>query len=193
MKVLYVDCETTGIDRSSCRIYQISGIVEIDNAIVEHFNFMMNPGDVTIDDWVIDNIESQGLSIEMLLEYKNSDEVFSEFTALLDRYIDRFDKSDKFHICGYNVRFDDDFMRIWFADNGHKFYDAYFYTDLLDVMTLASFILAPIRHKLTNFRLLTICKLFDIPIIAHDAKSDIEATYNLKKSLENYCQFKKIN
>lgn len=192
MKILYIDTETTGTDEHSSAIYQISGLVEIDGELVDEFDFVMNPGDVEIEDWVMDNLTSKELSLRDLISYKSQDNVFLEFISVLDKWIDKYDKSDKFHLCGYNVALDDRFMRAWFSRNNNDFYGAYIYSNRLDVMTLASYVLAPIRNKLTNFKLETICTLFDIEIDAHDAKSDIEGTYKLYQGLKNYLIVKEL-
>jgi hypothetical protein len=49
-----------------------------------------------------------------------------------------------------------------------------------------------IRNKLSNFQLSTLCKIFNIPIKAHDSMSDIIATKNLYLALKNYLEVKDL-
>lgn len=192
MKIIYLDLETTGVDENICGIYQMSGLIEIDGHVIDEFDYMINPGDVHVDEWVITTMKSKGIELEDVLTYSSGAFVHSKLIELLDKHVDKFDPADKFHLCGYNVAFDDRFLRKLFKENGNDFYGAYIYSNRLCVMNLASYVLAPIRHKLSNFTLQTLCKIFNISIDAHDAKSDIEATYKLYQGLKNYLVVKEL-
>ena len=43
MNILWVDVETTGLDRHRHGIIQIAGMVEVDGEVVETFDLRMNP------------------------------------------------------------------------------------------------------------------------------------------------------
>lgn len=189
-KILYLDIETTGLDETVCGIYQISGIFEINNEVVEKFNFYINPGDVVVDDWVTGQLESNDMELEALLTFEDSSKIFDQVILLIDKHCNKFDPFDKMHVCGYNVQFDVKFIRQWFLNNDHKYYGSYFYPDNLCVYHLASFVLISIRYQFRDFKLSTLCDIFNIPIKAHDSYSDIEATRNLYKGLQNYFNVK---
>ena len=175
MRILYLDLETTGNNHNVCGIYQICAIFEIDGEIVDSFTAYMNPGDVTI----MADVEDMMKDID-LATFSDQSDVFTKFIEVIENHTV---KADKFHICGYNVHFDDKFLRAWFHKNRNGYFGRYFYSNLLDVMSLASFTLQAHRHKLPNFKLETLCKCFGIDIDAHDARSDIIATYKIYKGL----------
>ena len=106
-----------------------------------------------------------------------------------------WDKTDKFHVVGYNSRFDEDFFRQFFRNcsetqkdyqygNG---YGSYFWTPSIDVMQIAARKLMGKRGELLlpNFKLQTVCKAFGIEETDwHNALADIKATIQLYKLLE---------
>ena len=184
LKKLYIDVETTGLNEETSCIYDLGIIIEINHEVVDTLSFKVNPEDFEIEDWVLDTIQSKGISLEDLIEYPSQKEVFTELISVLESHIDKFNKTDKFFLVGYNIKFDDKFFRKFFLNNGNNFYDAYFWSSTQDVMDLASYLLENYRHQLSNFKLETVCKVVDIELNnAHDAMSDIIATYELDKLL----------
>ena len=72
------------------------------------------------------HIETNNLTIEELLHDKKFVEpikVYKSIVNIFSKYIDKFDKKDKFHFIGYNSQaFDFPFLRYWFKKCG----DIYF-------------------------------------------------------------------
>ncbi|OPZ77962.1 MAG: exonuclease I [Alphaproteobacteria bacterium ADurb.Bin438] len=111
---------------------------------------------------------------------------------MLNDYVYKWDKTDKFQFIGYNSRFDEDFLRQFFINNADNDkdkmygngYGCYFYTPSLDVMQMAALKLMDNRKDLINFKLETVCNYFGITEENwHDAKADIRATKKLFKEL----------
>lgn len=182
IKRIFIDVETTGLDPAVCGIWEIGLLVEIDGVVQEEFTATMNPGDVELHESAI---EKSGVSAEYISKQDNHKEVFEEFVELLDDYIDRFDKNDKFLFYAYNSKFDESFIRRWFERNNHKYYGSYFYSNSIDIMSLVGHVLASLRMKVPKFNLETICSVFNVNLSdSHRAHADIGATYKLVKVLE---------
>lgn len=182
MKILYFDTETTGIDSKLHEIVQIAGIIEINGEIVEEFNFNAQP-----TNW--DNISPEALAvtkktIDDLKAYPLPGEALSALKAILEKYVDKYDKSDKFYPAGHNVTFDMEFLNAFWKKHGDKYgTGAYQNWRCLDTRILANFMIV---HGLINpltVKLEDLCKIYEIPLDAHDALNDIRATRTLHKSM----------
>lgn len=107
-------------------------------------------------------------------------DVFARLVQMLSKYVDKYNKKDKFHLVGYNNRgFDDNFFRGFFLQNGDQYFGSWFWSDSIDVLVLASTFLAARRHDLPNFKLATVAEALGIDINAgklHDASFDIDIT-----------------
>lgn len=174
-KVLYFDVETTGTDSHKHDIVQLSGAVEVDGEIKEDFNFRIQPFDFdTIDPKAM---EVTGLTIEDLRGYEKPLNVFPQFTHILEKYVDKYDRNDKFYPAGYNVRFDLDFVQQWFYKCGNKYgFGAWQNWKAMDPLPVLQFMDTQGMISLPNYKLSTVCDHFGIAINAHDALSDINAT-----------------
>ena len=188
MKYLYIDTETTGLNPKTCAIHQLSGIVTADG-LTEEFNLIMAPHDGAEISFsphpYTDFVPPDPATFK---DYPSQDDVYLEFKELLKKYVDPFDTTDKFQIIGYNVQFDMDFLRQWFIRNGDDFIGSFFWFPPIDVMYLASIVLAGERHLLPNFRLSTVYEYVfptDPKFDAHDALADIRATKKLLGALFN--------
>lgn len=176
MKLFFLDLETTGVNPGRNGIHQMSGMVVIDGVEKETFNFNVRPNHKAL-------IEKQALDVagvteEQVLSYPPMEVVYREkLIPMLDRYIDRFNKKDKFFIVGYNnAHFDNDFFRGFFLQNGDKFFGSYFWANCFDCMVLATPYLADVRPSMENFKQGTVAKYLGIEIDEsklHDALYDI--------------------
>jgi DNA polymerase III subunit epsilon len=179
MKLVYIDTETTGTDPEHCAITQIAGCIVADWES-EEFNFFMKPFEgalVTEEALVI-----QGKTKEEIMNYPSDKKVFVDFTSLLGKYVDRYEKSDKLFFIGYNSRFDEDFVRTWFKRCGDNYFGSWFWNPSIDVMAIAARALMDKRVELPNFKLETVAKFLlpnDTEINSpkfHDARFDILMT-----------------
>lgn len=190
MKLIYIDTETDGLDPKKNSIIQIAGIIRV-NGLDEEFDFKMAPWEGRESN--PEALAISGRTIEEVKGYPDQRAIFQLFMALLGRSVDRYNKADKFMFCAYNARFDDDFLREWFAVNGDKYYGSWFWTPALDVMQLAAFYLMQKRHTMPNFKLATVYEtIIGKPMEgAHDALADIKATRDIAKVIAPMLQQKK--
>jgi len=174
MKLLFLDTETTGVDNTKNGIIQIAGIVEIDGAVKEEFNMMCRPfpGQAVSPD----ALKVTGKTMDEIRAYPEPQAAYRDLVAILDRYIDRYDKTDKFYMVGQNTKFDYDFLTAWFKNNGNPYFYAYVAYHLIDVIQATALFTVAGQFKLENMKLATVAKHFGIPLKAHDAMEDIRAT-----------------
>jgi DNA polymerase-3 subunit epsilon len=178
IKKIFYDLETTGLDPILHGIHQLSGCIEIDGKVIEHFNIKMKPfGSDEIDDKAL---EIGGITLGMLATYQSPQEAHAQWMKLLGKYVNKFDKKDKYFLYGYNNRkFDDGFFRSWFDKLGDKYFGSWFYQYTSDIMVLAVEHLLEDIPNMENFKLMTVAKHLGIEIDetkAHDAVYDIDIT-----------------
>ena len=99
---------------------------------------------------------------------------------MLGKYVDKFNRKDKFFLVGYNnAAFDNNFLRGFFLQNGDEYFGSWFWSNSVDVMVLASNYLLDRRAEMENFKLSTVAKFLNISVeddALHDAQYDIELT-----------------
>ena len=183
-KIFYFDTETTGLDPKRHDIIQLAYIVEIDGKIVDENSFRLQPSNY-------DTIEKAALevnktTIEQLKGYPESQLVHGQIVNLLDKYVDKYDKMDKFLPAGYRINFDMDMFREFFKKNNHKYFGSYFGYHMLDPIPFLFFLELKGLIKLESHKLVDVCKHFGIELDAHDALSDIKATRQLIYKLMEY-------
>lgn len=183
MKILYFDVETTGTSYQENEITQLAGLIEIDGEIVEEFNFDVRP--TNFESISQEALEITGKTIDDLKSYPDSYTVYCDFTDILDKYIEKFDKMDKFYPCGYNVDFDIKFLRSFFIRNKNLYLGSYLSYKAIDLLPLMYFLESCEKISLENYKLGTVCAHYDIEIDAHDAMSDINATRQLYLKLKD--------
>ena len=105
-KIFYFDTETTGLNPKRHDIIQLAYIVEIDGEVKEEGQFKLQPMNYdTIDRGAL---EVNKITIEQLKTYQQPKLVHGQIVNLLDKYVDKYNKLDKFIPTGYNVQFDMD-------------------------------------------------------------------------------------
>jgi len=181
IKALYFDVETTGRSAYKNDIVQLSGMVEIDGEVKETFNLLARP--VNVDDIEQEALDVIGKTKEQIMAYPDRSEMKKQFQDILGRYVNKFDKADKFIPVGYNVRFDLDFIHSFFKKQKDMYLGSFISWYYVDVMALANLKAFEGAFKLENHKLGTLCDHFGIQIQAHDALSDIIATRDLLGSL----------
>lgn len=185
MKLLYLDTETTGVKYQST-IIQIAAIIEIDGEVKESINLFCAPFEDS--DISEEALAVTGKTREEIFRYDNPLVVCEMFTSILGKYVDKYDKNDKFAVVGHNIKFDLDMLRNWAFRCGEKFIASYI-DFKADFDTLAYVkclkILGRLPETLDN-KLTTVCEACGISLEnAHDAMADIEATRNLFLYLKN--------
>ena len=178
MKILYFDLETTGLKFWKNGIHQIAGMVEIDGEIKETFDFKVRPYEKAIIEPKA--LEVAGVTSEQISQYEPMPDVYLKIKTMLSKYVDKYQKQDKFFLCGYNnASFDNPFFRAFFVQNGDNYFGSWFWSGALDVMVLAFEYLKDKRDAMPNFQLHTVAKELGIAVDdskLHDALYDIEIT-----------------
>lgn len=178
MKLLFFDLETTGTNPARHGIHQISGMIEIDGVEQERFDFKVRPNPKAE---VLDEaLAVGGVTREQIESYPPMEDVYRDFVGMLGRYVNKFNKTDKFFLVGYNnAAFDNQFLRGFFLQNGDSYFGSWFWSNSIDVMVLASQYLMGERHLMTNFKLSTVAAQLGVSVSEdklHDALYDIYLT-----------------
>lgn len=178
MKLVFFDLETTGTNPGKHGIHQISGQIVIDGVVKESFDFHVQPNPKALIEE--EALKVGGVTREQIFAYPPMQQVYQEFVAMLSKYVDKFNKKDKFFLVGYNnAAFDNQFLRGFFLQNGDVYFGSWFWSNSIDVMVLASAYLATRRPEMENFKLSTVAKTLGIVVnddSLHDAMYDIELT-----------------
>jgi exonuclease len=179
-KIIFIDTETGGVNPEKAALIQLSGIIRIDKKDVEKFNFYIKPFENSeVNEKAL---EVQGRTLDELKteKYIEEKEIYKQFINLLDKYIDKYDKTDKFIVAGYNVRFDVDILKALFQRHGNNFLFSYLDSSMLDPLySIRLLQIAGILPVLENNKLETWCKHFGIELKTHDSLEDIVATKKL--------------
>jgi len=181
-KLLFYDTETTGTNYMKHSIIELSGIIEIDGEIKETFEYVVRPhAKAAIEPAAL---KTNGHKFEDLPTYPEMPRVHQLLTEALSKYVDKYDKKDKFHLVGFNNRgFDDNFLRMFFNLCNDDFFGAYFWADTIDAMVLASKYLVDVRHEMPSFKLHRVAKTLGIAV--DDSKLH-EALYDSVLAREIY-------
>lgn len=180
--LVFIDCETTGLDPNIHSIIQLSGsvVVKTDSGYEEKetFDYKMRPfADTELD---IDALRVNNITIDEMLSYEYPYEVYKKFERMLQKHWNSYNDrgTGMLHFVGYNARFDFDFIREWFKRCGNNYMKSYFYFPPIDVMNLAAVKLMNERQELPNFKLETVAKYLVIEPEGklHDSAVDIELT-----------------
>ncbi|OAV67091.1 DNA polymerase III PolC [Bacteroidales bacterium Barb6XT] len=178
MKLFFFDLEATGIKYWRNGIHQISGEIVIDGQSKEFFNYNVRPNPkCTIEE---EALKVCNLTREQIEAYPPMHEVYAQFMQMLSKYIDKYDKTDKFFLAGYNnAAFDNYFLKAFFEQNGDKYFYSWFWINSIDVMVLATQHLAGERALMPDFKMDTVARRLGITVETeklHDAVYDIFLT-----------------
>lgn len=182
MKKLYIDTETTGLDPKENDIIQIAIIIEIDGEIKETTEMKcapFNPANITDS-----ALEIQGISKEQILKRNPPEMIYNRLIKIFEKYIDRYDKTDKFIVLGQKVRFDIDFLKEFFLKNNDKYLGAYINWIPVDLLYIMRFLQYYGIVEIENLKLETMAKYFSVDLDAHDALNDIIATKEMLDKVE---------
>jgi len=102
MKEIWIDCETGGVDVRHNPLLQICGEIVIDGVSQEKFDiFMRNEGQI---------LSAEALAVikrtpEEISGWQHPSDAYAQFKRILQKYVNQYEKRDKFHWFGYNPGF----------------------------------------------------------------------------------------
>lgn len=178
MKLFFFDLETTGTNPGRHGIHQISGEIMVDGVTREQFDFKVRPNpQAQIEE---NALKVGGVTKEQILAYPPMYDIYRKLINMLEKYVDKYNKKDKYFLVGFNnASFDNQFLRGFFLQNGDQYFGSWFWSNSFDVMVLATPYLAANRAEMENFKLATVAKALGIEVSEdnlHDASYDIALT-----------------
>lgn len=193
----YYDLETCGLNYKQNAIIQLGAKIEVDGKIVEEIDLLIRPPEnAKIDQEALD---VNGRTLEEIKNFPFTYETaYKELLRILSKYVDRFKRDEKMYLVGFNNKsFDDFFFRRLFEINKDAFFNSWFWSESIDVMTVAGEYLIGRRPYMTNFKLKTVAHEMGIEIDEkrlHEAGYDIEltrmiyliATRKMKEPAQNF-------
>lgn len=182
-KMIFFDLETTGLDPKKCAIHQLAGKVLIDGKEVESFNIKLRPFENAVfEDAALETVK---LTKEEIMAYPDYREGYAKFLYIVEKYVNKYDKKDKFFLAGYNIAtFDIPFLRNFFLLNNNQYFGAYFWSVPIDVIILAQAYLMNYRPDMKDFKQGTVAAQLGIALKEenlHDALYDIEICHEIYK------------
>lgn len=184
MKVLYLDTETTGLDAVKNDIIQIAGIVEINNEVKEEFNFTCQP--FSYDNISQEALDIHGRKIDEIKTYQTPQLAYKQLLKIFDKYINKYDKMDKFIPAGHNIQFDVNFVFEFFKKNGNMYCGSYLDYHKLDSMVVGMLLKLFNKEKFERLKLEAMAKHYGMEINAHDALSDVKTSREIIKRFGDY-------
>jgi DNA polymerase-3 subunit epsilon len=183
MKLAYIDIETGGLNPEYSPILQLAGMIEVGDNL-EQFNYYIKP-------FENQKVDQKALDVNKLNPTEDKFEppqvVYMKFVKLLEKYVRKYDKTDKLFFIGYNSNsFDMPFIRKFFSNCGDKYFGSYFWYPSVDVMILAIAKLMDKRHQMIDFKLGTIANAFGLDSDKeqyHSGEYDIMITREIYKHL----------
>jgi DNA polymerase-3 subunit epsilon len=187
IKRIFIDTETGGTEKEHA-LLQLAGIItfednehpfETKTEIKEEFNFFIKPfPEDIIEDGAL---EVNHLTREQIATFEEPRIVYNKFIEILAKYVNKFDKQDKFFFLAYNSPFDNQMLRTFFNKIGDKYFGSWFWTPDICIMRKAADEFIHIRQEFSNFQLSTVAKHLNIEQEGdlHDALTDIRLTIKL--------------
>ena len=184
MKILWLDTETTGLDETVNGIISLAFAVEDNGQFVQNGTILMNPFNF-FPEYSKEAQEINGFSREEIESHQDYKYAYAEICFLLDDYVDKFDKTDKFMIGGYNVDFDIRFLRAMWNCFGDKYFGSWFKTVTIDPFKVIGFLQSVGRFPdLPNYKLTTVAEHFGIDTSkAHNAIDDVRMTIKVYRKM----------
>lgn len=192
MKLFWFDTETTGLENTDNDIITLAGMFDIDGEIVEEVEYKMKP--LKPENITQEALDVNGFTKSEILTFPDPIETKRDLEKKIKKYINPFKKNkgidDKFVPAGQNTQFDTGFLKALWTNCGDKWYGSLFSYQEVDLLSVTQ-ILRLLKHLDTpNLKLETMANHFDVKIVAHDAKSDIQATREIFYKILNRFTYK---
>ncbi|MDG6938303.1 MAG: 3'-5' exonuclease, partial [Nitrososphaerota archaeon] len=128
-------------------------------------------------------LAATGLTREEMLSFPDPEEAHGKLLAVLEAHCDKYDRSDKFVVAGYNVKFDVDFLFQWFKKCGDPYCGSWLNGKRVDPLPVAHWLDYLGVLSLPDYKLVTLARHFGIEFDAHDAMNDIRATRDVMEKV----------
>jgi len=174
---LWIDTETTNTNPKTGAIIEIGAICNGDE-----FHSLVKPHQGAIVSQ--EALDINGLTMSQLNNAPDHKSVVDQLCEFMEKSVNRYDKTDKLVMAGFNIKFDDDFLRAMFKRSGNSFLGAYRWPTLYDVQTKAIEYLQIERGNMADFKLETVAIQMGIDITKlklHTALDDIKLTSEIDR------------
>ena len=187
MKIIYLATEKGGPDTNVCALLQLSAAIEIEWQVVEKLDYYIKP--YPTDPLITkEATDKHGITAEIIQKnegnkFKDPHLVFTDLKEKLAKYVDPYNKQDKFFMVGYNIiSYDDVVLRKFFGKNNDSYYGSWFWYPPIDMMAICADVLLSKRMEMPNFQLATVAQYMGIKIEEnqlHNAMYDVKITREL--------------
>lgn len=159
MKYAYIGQKITGSNPKENAMFQLGIIIEKDGKVIDKFFHSFKPYGI-IDENFIKLYEKQGINLDTIINEQQTEQlVYQKLTNFLGSHVNRFDNKDRMFFVSYNIASVFQFFNEMSKRNSDNFLK-YFWSNPLDLMTLAGELLKHERQTLDNFSFRTILKIF---------------------------------
>ena len=180
MKVCWLDLETSGLDPARHGIISLAYQVEIDGHTAASGSLFSNCEGKEIEDSAL---KVNDYTREQIAKHPDPEWMYDGLRELFERFVDKFDRDDKFYAGGYNVAsFDMPFLRQLWKDNGDAYFGSWFYYGAIDPGAL----LPVLKYAGVELPYMPSSKLTDVARAlgapsalldhAHDSQADLTLT-----------------
>jgi hypothetical protein len=155
-KMLYFTTKPTVANDPKSGTAEIAGIIEVDGTVKEEFHFSFDTDSLM---------------------------ALAQFTAKLRKYIDPYDKKDKFYPAGYNMRFQLNGLQTLFQKHGHSYLGSYLNWKAVDSLNLAHCLDFLGVLSLEDYKLPTLLERYKLNPKENDLLSEIQETRVLVRTM----------
>jgi len=185
MKILWLDCETTGLNPIENDVISLAMIIEINGEVKDKLYLKIKP--VNPDKISDEALKINGFTREELQTFTEPKEAHKQIVTFFAKYVDKYKKfktmEDKLIPAGYNVLFDIQFLSEFFKKVGDNYFGAFIDYHKLDVASLVLFLKMHKKINIKGYKLVDVAEYLQATIQAHNAESDIEVTREIAYKL----------
>ena len=178
MKVLWFDCETSGIAPYRHGIIELAYQLEINGKTAAEGVLHSNCDGYEIDDAAL---EVNKFNRQALAEFSSPHHMYLALAALFAGHVDKYERDDKLIAGGYNVEFDVNFLRALWDRSKDEYFGSWFAFGVLDPARIVRFL--QYTGKVPWFSKMTLVELAKYYGVerpdAHDALADITMTRDI--------------
>lgn len=184
-KLFWVDLETTGTQPGH-EIIECAFIIDIDGEDKEEHDVLVKPLAVNpenVDSGRVRPIDENALALIGLTEddlrhpdRKEPRILYRGLSGILEKYVNKFERTDKFIIAGHNVDFDVRFLKALWDQCGDYYFGSWFSWETINLVDILRIWQVVTGKQVQGRKLTDIAEAFGIPLEAHNALNDIRVT-----------------